>query len=301
MAPADCRRRQRVGALLRAGSGPGLRSRQRGAAPVVRGAGAAGLPTGGGRHQPLAARPGGNATGPSDAGRSAMDRAGAAFRRAAAGLSGAGPRRSPAKAQGLVLAIFAWGVRRIRLRSVWGGPLRGSIRPPGSKSITNRALVCAALAEGKSMLTGALDSDDTRLMIDGLGATGRGRRARPAGSRRSALPVAADGCRPPRPTSSVGNSGTTVRFLTAVATLGHGRFRLDGIARMRQRPIQDLLDALGQLGADAVSELGTGCPPVVVRAARPAGRPGHGGRRHIQPVPQRPAHGRPGAPRRRSS
>ena len=71
----------------------------------------------------------------------------------------------------------------------------------------------------------------------------------------------------------MGNSGTTVRFLTAVATLGRGTFRLDGIARMRERPIQDLLDALGQLGADAKSELGSGCPPVVVRAAGlPGGR-----------------------------
>ena len=62
----------------------------------------------------------------------------------------------------------------------------------------------------------------------------------------------------------IGNSGTTVRFLTALATLGHGEFRLDGTLRMRQRPIQDLLNALGSLGVDARSESGNGCPPVVV-------------------------------------
>ena len=85
------------------------------------------------------------------------------------------------------------------------------------------------------------------------------------------------GCngRPPAASADLvlGNSGTTVRFLTALATLGHGVYRLDGAPRMRERPIQDLLDALRQLGADAASEAGTGCPPVVVRAAGlPGGR-----------------------------
>ena len=85
------------------------------------------------------------------------------------------------------------------------------------------------------------------------------------------------GCRgrPPAAEADIlaGNSGTTVRFLTAVAALGCGEFRLDGNARMRQRPIEDLLDALGQLGADAVSQFGTGCPPVLVHAAGlPGGR-----------------------------
>ena len=62
------------------------------------------------------------------------------------------------------------------------------------------------------------------------------------------------------------NSGTTIRFLTALATLGHGAFRLDGVERMRERPIGDLLDALNQLGAHATSENDNGCPPVVVHA-----------------------------------
>lgn len=78
------------------------------------------------------------------------------------------------------------------------------------------------------------------------------------------------GCngRPPATQANlfVANSGTTIRFLTALVALGQGRFRLDGTPRMRQRPIQDLLDALGQLGAKAFSELQTGCPPVIVEA-----------------------------------
>ena len=64
----------------------------------------------------------------------------------------------------------------------------------------------------------------------------------------------------------VGNAGTAMRFLTAALPLGHGRYRIDGVPRMRQRPIAPLIQALNDLGADVRSELGTGCPPVVVRA-----------------------------------
>jgi len=64
----------------------------------------------------------------------------------------------------------------------------------------------------------------------------------------------------------IANAGTAARFLTAMAALGEGTYRLDGTERMRQRPIQPLLDALNALGAEATSELGTGCPPVMVRA-----------------------------------
>ncbi len=171
------------------------------------------------------------------------------------------------------------------------GPVRGTVRPPGSKSITNRALVCAALAEGASTLTGALDSDDTQAMVESLRRIGLridwdqpsetihisgnwpasgGRK--PPDNAAAATPVAppehgSDGRESDPLDLYVGNSGTTVRFLAAMLTIGHGFFRLDGNARMRERPIQDLLDALRQLGADATSELDTGCPPVLVRAA----------------------------------
>src|SRR5258707_983147 len=64
----------------------------------------------------------------------------------------------------------------------------------------------------------------------------------------------------------VGNSGTTMRFLTAMVALGRGRYRLDGVPRMRERPIEDLLVALRQLGVNAFSERGNGCPPVVVES-----------------------------------
>lgn len=152
---------------------------------------------------------------------------------------------------------------RIEMRPC--GPVQGAVRPPGSKSITNRALVCAALAEGLSTLTGALDSEDTRVMIDALQRLGMD-----VSMDAEAARVTVEGCagRPPSRGAElyVANSGTTMRFLTAMVCLGEGVFRLDGTRRMRERPVGDLLEALAQLGADARSEPGNGCPPVVVHA-----------------------------------
>lgn len=142
-------------------------------------------------------------------------------------------------------------------------PVSGTVRPPGSKSLTNRALVVAALADGNSELVGVLDSVDTQVMIDSL--------------RRLGIDVAHDlelcviktkGCRGTPPATQADlwleNSGTSIRFLTALCALGHGRYRLDGNARMRQRPIGDLLSALRQLNVSAECELATDCPPVIV-------------------------------------
>jgi 3-phosphoshikimate 1-carboxyvinyltransferase len=145
------------------------------------------------------------------------------------------------------------------------GPIRATVRPPGSKSITNRALVCAALADGYSKLAGALDSEDTRVMIDGLRRLGIGIEVADAGK---TLIVEGAGGEVPALEADLfcANSGTTIRFLTALATLGHGAFRLDGVERMRERPIGDLLDALNQLGADVRSENDNACPPVIVHA-----------------------------------
>lgn len=149
-------------------------------------------------------------------------------------------------------------------------PVKASVRPPGSKSITNRALVCAALAEGRSTLRGALDSEDTQVMVAALGQLGI-----PVKSIDGGRTLIVEGCSGRIPASSAdlfcANSGTTLRFLTALATLGQGTFRLDGVARMRERPIQDLLAALQKLGANAQSESQNGCPPVVVRADGLAG------------------------------
>jgi 3-phosphoshikimate 1-carboxyvinyltransferase len=144
-------------------------------------------------------------------------------------------------------------------------PIQGRIRPPGSKSITNRALVCAALADGESTLTGALDSEDTQVMIESLGRLGIEVATRDAGT---TLVVSGTGGGIPVLEADLfcANSGTTIRFLTALTTLGHGSFRLDGIERMHERPIGDLLNGLQQLGARIVSENDNDCPPVVVHA-----------------------------------
>jgi 3-phosphoshikimate 1-carboxyvinyltransferase len=145
------------------------------------------------------------------------------------------------------------------------GPLAGRIRPPGSKSITNRALVCAALARGTSRLGGVLDSQDTRVMAAGLAALGIGVTVDwPAGS----ATVAGAGGRLPAADATLdcAASGTTMRFLAALCGLGHGTYRLDGTARMRQRPIGDLLAALRSLGVDAQAESPGECPPVVIRS-----------------------------------
>ncbi len=145
------------------------------------------------------------------------------------------------------------------------GRVHASVRPPGSKSITNRALVCAALACGTSKLTGALESEDTLVMIDGLRQLGV--KIETDWAARTIVITGCDGTPPAAGADlNVANSGTTARFLTAVATLGRGTFRVDGVPRMRQRPIDDLIGALVELGADVTSQLGNGCPPVIVQA-----------------------------------
>ncbi len=155
-------------------------------------------------------------------------------------------------------------IERLEIKPVTA-PIRGSIRPPGSKSITNRALICAALADGVSTLTGALDSEDTRVMIESLERLGIHIRS---DHERQMFRVHGSGGMIPAAEAElyIANSGTSVRFLTALVALGHGQYRLDGTSRMRERPIQDLLEALAQLGVEAKSEAGTGCPPVVVEA-----------------------------------
>ena len=149
-------------------------------------------------------------------------------------------------------------------------PVQGSIRPPGSKSITNRAFVCAALARGTSRLTGALDSQDTRVMAAGLSALGIGVAA---DWERGMLQVDGKGGVIPAAEATIdcAASGTTIRFLSAVCALGTGTYRLDGTARMRQRPIGDLLAALRALDVDAVAESPGDCPPVVIRSHGLAG------------------------------
>ena len=149
------------------------------------------------------------------------------------------------------------------------GPVDVTWAVPGSKSITNRALVLAALADGETRLTGALESDDTRHMRAALVRMGIGVSDAPDGT----LVVHGGRTRLHAPDGPlfVGNSGTTVRFLAAIAALVDGEVTLVGDDAMAKRPIRVLVDALRALGVDVACA--TGCPPLTIRGGRlPGGR-----------------------------
>ena len=139
-------------------------------------------------------------------------------------------------------------------------PLSGRIVLPGSKSITNRALLLAALAAGESRLTGALKSDDTRWMAQALRAMGVSVEAPDDAT--FWVRGAAGRLQAPASALHLGNAGTAMRFLTAAAALADGPVTLDGDEAMRKRPIAPLVTALGELGVKA--EAPTGRPPVTV-------------------------------------
>ena len=140
-----------------------------------------------------------------------------------------------------------------------GHPLEGRVSPPGSKSITNRALLLAGLAKGTSRLTGALKSDDTRYMADALRAMG----VTISEPDDTTFVVTGTGkLLPPEKPLFLGNAGTATRFLTAAAALVDGTVVVDGDQHMRKRPIAPLVTALRALGVTVEAE--TGCPPVTV-------------------------------------
>ncbi len=152
------------------------------------------------------------------------------------------------------------------------GPLDGRVNVPGSKSITNRALVLAALADGQSRLSGGLESDDTVVMRAALKAMGIGldvdvdvETATFPGQSDAWLVTGRGGrFEVPGHALDCGNSGTTVRFLTAALTLAEGAIVVDGNPRMRERPISDLVASLRALGAELTIEGQDECPPVRV-------------------------------------
>jgi 3-phosphoshikimate 1-carboxyvinyltransferase len=152
----------------------------------------------------------------------------------------------------------------VRLEPI-SAPFDVTFTPPGSKSLTNRALVMAALADGTCELRNVLFADDTHVMIDSLGRLGFRVEVDRA---TNTVHVHGAGGRIPRGEAElfVGNSGTTVRFLTALCTLGNGEYSLDGIARMRERPIGPLVEMLRNLGARITSTMNDGFPPVRITA-----------------------------------
>lgn len=135
---------------------------------------------------------------------------------------------------------------------------------PGSKSISNRVLLLAALAEGSTLLLDLLDADDTRVMRDALAALGVGLEAAEGGLR-----VRGCGGRFPRREAQLflGNAGTAFRSLTAALAFAGGHYVLDGVPRMRERPIGDLVEALNDLGARIRCLERPGFPPLSIEPA----------------------------------
>jgi 3-phosphoshikimate 1-carboxyvinyltransferase len=140
---------------------------------------------------------------------------------------------------------------------------------PGSKSYTHRALIAGALARGESILRNPLKAEDTEITAQALTRLGAGVQwqdkavlVRGAGGRWQPVPEPIH----------LGNSGTSMRFLTALVALGEGEYHLTGSPRLCERPLGELLEALTQLGVKAVSARGDGCPPVLVRGGVTGGR-----------------------------
>jgi 3-phosphoshikimate 1-carboxyvinyltransferase len=140
----------------------------------------------------------------------------------------------------------------------------GTVRLPGSKSISNRVLLLAALAEGETVITNLLDSDDTRVMLAALAKLGidvknDGERCVVKGTG-GGFPVKSAEL-------FLGNAGTAVRPLTAALALNGGEYRVHGVPRMHERPIGDLVDGLRQIGASIDYEANAGFPPLQIHAA----------------------------------
>lgn len=139
----------------------------------------------------------------------------------------------------------------------------GKVHLPGSKSLSNRTLVLSMLASGETIIENLLTSDDVNHMLQAL---------EDLGVQVDQIPdrVIVHGCAGAFPASTgnvfVGNSGTTMRLLTAALTLGEGVFVLDGVLRMRERPIKDLVDALLPLGTDIRYLKKPGYPPLEIHA-----------------------------------
>jgi 3-phosphoshikimate 1-carboxyvinyltransferase len=141
------------------------------------------------------------------------------------------------------------------------GPVEATLTLPGSKSYTHRALMAAALASGVSTLTNALRAEDTELTARALAQLGAG-----IDWQGTTIRVTGTGGRwqPVTEPLYLGNSGTSMRFLTALVALGQGEYRLTGTDRLCRRPLGELLAALKEIGVKAVSEKSDGCPPVRV-------------------------------------
>ena len=177
------------------------------------------------------------------------------------------PRSMPAGRPG----VFSVAPEKETLETLTVAPIKsldGTVTLPGSKSLSNRCLLLAALSEGTTRVDNLLESDDIRYMLEALD------QLQVPVERHSADSVTVTGQAGPinSPTPEqvcelfLGNAGTAMRPLAAALCMGQGKFVLDGVPRMRERPIADLMDGLQQLGADVTCVEETGCPPVTINA-----------------------------------
>lgn len=154
-----------------------------------------------------------------------------------------------------------------KIEIIVSGPIDAVVRPPGSKSITNRALIIGAFAEGTTVLEGVLESEDTLIMFDALGKLGL-----ETEYDRENFRMKIKGCSGLFPIKEaeihVGNSGTTARFLAGALCFSDGKYRIHGKPRMHERPIGDLIFGLNQLGGSVRSENGNDCPPLLIEGIR---------------------------------
>src|ERR1700754_822443 len=141
----------------------------------------------------------------------------------------------------------------------------GTVRLPGSKSISNRVLLLAALGAGETTITNLLDSDDTRVMLAALATLGVG--IRNDGDK--CVVTGTGGAFPSKAAELfLGNAGTAVRPLTAALAVNGGEYRVHGVPRMHERPIGDLVAGLRQIGAQIDYEENEGYPPLRIRPAK---------------------------------
>jgi 3-phosphoshikimate 1-carboxyvinyltransferase len=149
------------------------------------------------------------------------------------------------------------------------GKIEAALSLPGSKSYTHRALIAAALAGGESILTNALSAEDTEITSQALKRLGVG-----ISWRDTEVRVRGTGGRwqPALGPIYLGNSGTSMRFFTALTALGQGEYHLTGSPRLCERPMGELLEALAPLGVRAASQRGDGCPPIIVHGGLTGGQ-----------------------------
>ncbi len=140
--------------------------------------------------------------------------------------------------------------------------VQGSVKMPGSKSISNRVLLLAALSRGETRVKDLLDADDTRVMLEALARLGVGIARQPDGS---ALVHGVGGFPVKSAELRLGNAGTAFRPLAAALALAGGEYWLSGVPRMHERPIGDLVDALRRLGAAIEYSGREGFPPLAIR------------------------------------